>query len=61
MILAQKQKHRSMEVDRKPRYKPTHLQSTNLQQRRQEYTIRKDSLFNSGKSIVVQLHVEEKN
>ena len=30
MILAQKQKHRSMEQDRKPRDKPTHLWSTNL-------------------------------
>ena len=29
MILAQKQKHRSMEQDRKPRGKPTHLWSTN--------------------------------
>ena len=30
MVLAQKQKHRSMEQDRKPRVKPTHLWSTNL-------------------------------
>ena len=30
MVLAQKQKHRSMEQDRKPRYKPTHLWSTNV-------------------------------
>ena len=29
-VLAQKQKHRSMEQDRKPRGKPTHLWSTNL-------------------------------
>ena len=29
-VLAQKQKHRSMEQDRKPRDKPTHLWSTNL-------------------------------
>ena len=27
MVLAQKQKHRSMEQDRKPRDKPTHIQS----------------------------------
>ena len=39
MILAQKQKHRSMEWDRKPRNKPTHLWSVNLQQRRQDYTM----------------------
>ena len=30
MVLAQKQKHRSMEQDRKPRDKPMHLWSTNL-------------------------------
>ena len=30
MVLAQKQKYRSMEQDRKPRGKPTHLWSTNL-------------------------------
>ena len=46
MVLAQKQKYRSMEQDRKPIDKPTHLWSTNLWQRRQEYTMEKDSLFN---------------
>ena len=30
MVLAQKQKYRSMKQDRKPRDKPTHLWSTNL-------------------------------
>ena len=30
MVLAPKQKYRSMEQDRKPRDKPTHLWSTNL-------------------------------
>ena len=30
MVLAQNQKYRSMEQDRKPRDKPTHLWSTNL-------------------------------
>ena len=30
MVLAQKQKYRSMEQNRKPRDKPTHLWSTNL-------------------------------
>ena len=29
MVLAQKQKYRSMEQDRKPRNKPMHLQTTN--------------------------------
>ena len=41
MVLAQKQKYRSMEQDRKARNKPTHLWSINLQQRRQDYTIEK--------------------
>ena len=41
MVLAQKQKYRSMEQDRKPRNKPTQLQSINLQQRRQDYIIEK--------------------
>ena len=30
MVLAQKQKYRSMQQDRKPRDKPTHLWSTNV-------------------------------
>ena len=38
IVLTQKQKYRSMEQDRKPRNKPKHLWSINLQQRRQEYT-----------------------
>ena len=41
MVLAQKQKHRSMEQDRKPRDKPTHLWSTNVWKRRQGYTMEK--------------------
>ena len=41
MVLAQKQKYRSMEQDRKPRNKPTHLWSINPQQMRQEYTMGK--------------------
>ena len=39
MVLAQKQKYKSMEQDRKPRNKPMNLWSTNLQQRWQEYTV----------------------
>ena len=39
MVLAQKQKYRSMEEDRKPRDKTTHLWSANLWQRRQGYTM----------------------
>ena len=39
MVLAQKQKHRPMEQDRKPRDKPMHLWVTYIWQRRQEYTM----------------------
>ena len=52
MVLAQKQKHRSMEQDREPQHKPTHLWSINLQQRKQEYTMEKkivSSLSGAGK------------
>ena len=41
LVPSQKQKHRSMEQDRKPRDKPTHLWSTNPWQRRQGYTMEK--------------------
>ena len=41
MVLEQRQKHRSVEQDRKPRIKPTHLQPTHLWQRRQGYTMEK--------------------
>ena len=39
MVLAQKQKYRSVKLDRKLKDKPTHLWSPNLCQRRQEYPI----------------------
>ena len=39
MVLAQKQKYRSMEQDRKPRNKPMHLWVPYFWQRRQEYTM----------------------
>ena len=41
MVLAQRQKYRSMEQNRKPRDKSTHLWSPYLWQRRQEYTVEK--------------------
>ncbi len=41
MILAQRQKYRSMEQNRKPRDKSTHLWTPYLWQRRQEYTMEK--------------------
>ena len=39
MVLAQRQKYRSMEEIRKPRDKSTYLQTPYLWQRRQEYTL----------------------
>ena len=39
MVLTQRQKHRSMEKNRKPRDKSTHLWTPYLWQRRQEYTM----------------------
>ena len=41
MVLAQRQKYRSMEQNRKPREKSTNLWSPYLRQRRQEYTMEK--------------------
>ena len=41
MVLAQKQKYRSMVQDRRPRDKPTHLWSPNLWQERQEHIVEK--------------------
>ena len=41
MVLAQRQKSRSMEQNRKPRDKSMHLWTPYLQQRRQEYTMEK--------------------
>ena len=39
VVLAQRQTYRSMEQNRKPRDKSTHLWTPYLQQRRQEYTM----------------------
>ena len=45
MVLAQKQKYKSMEQDSKPKYKPTHLWSiSNKGGKNKQW--RKDSLFN---------------
>ena len=41
MVLEQRQTYWSVEQDRKPRIKPTHLQPTHLWQRRQEDTMEK--------------------
>ena len=46
MVLVQRQKYRSMEQNRKPQDKPTHLWTPSLWQRRQELQWRKDNSFN---------------
>ena len=48
MVLAQKQRYAPMEQNREPRNKPTHLQSINLQQRRQGYTMGKRQSVQQG-------------
>ena len=45
LVLAQKNKYSSMEQNRMPRNKPTHLWLTNLGKRRQEYTMEKRQSF----------------
>ena len=45
MVLAQKQTYRSMEQNREPRNKPTHLLSINIWQRRQEYSMDEERHF----------------
>ena len=45
MVLAQRQKYRSMEQNRKPRDKSTHLWTPYLWQRREEYTMEKSQSF----------------
>ena len=57
MVLAQKQEYRSMEQDKKPRDKPTHLWATNLSQTRQGWG--KDSLSISGAGNTGQLCIKE--
>ena len=46
MILVQKQTYRSMEQNEEPRNKPMLIQPISIQQRRQDYTMVKESLFN---------------
>ena len=48
VVLAQKQKHKSMVRNWEPRNKPIHIWKTNLQQKSKEHTMMKgkDSLFN---------------
>ena len=59
MVLPQKQTYGSMEPNREPRNKPTHLEPINLQQRRQEYTMGKTVSSASGVGKVGQPHVNQ--
>ena len=59
MVLAQKQKYRSMEQDRKPRDKPTHQWSTNLTEEARIYNGEKTVSSISGAGKTGQLHVKE--
>ena len=45
LVLAQRQTYRSVKEKRLPRNIPTHLWSINLQQRRQEYMMKKTQSF----------------
>ena len=57
MVLAQKQKYRSMVQDRMPRDKP-YIWAPNLRQRRQEPTMEKRQPSVSGAGKTGQLHVK---
>ena len=59
MVLAQRQKYRSMEQNRKPRDKSTKLWTPYLRQRRQEYTMEKRQSLTNGAGKTVQLLVKE--
>ena len=59
MVLAQKQKYKSMEQDRGPRSKSVHLWSKNLRQGRQNYNGGKTASSVSGAGKTGELHVKE--
>ena len=60
MVLTQKQTHRSMEQNRKPRTRPTIIWSTNLQQSRKEYSMgKRPSLQQMVLGKKRQQHVKE--
>ena len=59
MILAQKHKYSSVEQDRKPRIKPTHLQSPICDKGGKNIQWRKASPSISGARKTGQLHVNE--
>ena len=60
MVLAQREKYRPMEQNRKPRDKSTHTRTPYLWQRKQEYTMEKrQSLLTSGAGKTGQPPVKE--
>ena len=59
VVLAQKEKYRSMEQNRKPRDKSTYLWKPYLQQRRQEYNGKKTTSLTSGAGKTGQPLVKE--
>ena len=59
MVLAQKQKYRPMEQDRKPRNKPMHLWYLIFDKGGKNIQWNKDSLFKSGAGKTEQLYVKE--
>ena len=59
MVLAQKQKYRSMEHDRKPRDKPTHIWSLTFDKGGKNIQWRKERLFKSGAGKTKQVLVKE--
>ena len=59
MVLAQKQKHRSMEQDRKTRDKLTYLWSTSLTKEARIYNGENTVSSISGAGETGQLHVKE--
>ena len=58
MVLAQKQKYRSMEQDRKPRDKPTHMVTFCLIKEARLYNGEKTASSISGAGKTGQVHVK---
>ena len=59
LVLAQKQKNRSMQQNREPRNKPTHLWSINLTKETRLYIGEKTVSSISGAEKTGHLHVKE--